>query len=202
MIEIRTPMGQVEILRLKNKELFETLIMDNKLNNFRSASRQKESLMVTSELEEGIVYIAKHEQKIIGYILINPPSQQSRWSKHPRLLELAAVEVSPGWKKTGIASSLLQECFNNTPEIEEYIIIATEFYWHWDDLSTSGLNIWQYKKMLKKLFSCIGFKKRNTDDPDILEHPANMLLVRFGKNITKNHINIFEDLTYQDSILM
>ena len=79
------------------------------------------------------------------------------------------------------------------------VVITTEFYWHWD-LQGSGLNVWEYQKMLTKLFGSVGFKRRHTDDPEILEHQANMLMVRFGKRVNQAYIKAFDDLTYQKSI--
>lgn len=195
-----TPKGRVEILGPVTKEFIEGLNMNKNLNNFRRASRQKEALMLVADLPEGIVYIIKHENEIIGYVLFHYPNQYSRWSKHPRMLELGAIEISKDWKQLGLATKLLKEAFKN-PELEEYIVITTEFYWHWD-IEGSGLDIWGYQKMLKKLFGSVGFKRRHTDDPEILEHPANMLMVRFGKNVTDAHLKAFEELTYQQSIIM
>ncbi len=193
-----TPKGRVEVLGPLTEEQIESLDMNDNLNNFRRASRQKEALLHVAGLPEGIVYVAKHENEIIGYVLFHHPNQYSRWNKHPRLLELGAIEISRDWKRQGVASKLLQEAFRN-PKLEEYIVITTEFYWHWD-IEGSGLDVWRYQKMLKKLFGSAGFKRRHTDDPEILEHPANMLMVRFGKNITDGHLKAFEDLTYRDSI--
>jgi len=57
------------------------------------------------------------------------------------------------------------------------------------------------QKMLINLFGKVGFKKRRTDDPEILEHPANMLLVRIGKKVNKIYLKAFEDMTYQHSLV-
>lgn len=194
-----TPKGKVEILGPVTSEYIASLKMNKKLNNFRRASRQQEALMQVSDLPEGIVYIAKHQDEIIGYVMFHHPNQHSRWSKHPRLLELGAIEISKDWKKMKIATNLLRVAFNNS-DLEEYVVITTEFYWHWD-INDSKLSIWDYQKMLRKLFSSAGFKRRHTDDPEILEHPANMLMVRFGGELTDYHIKLFENLTYQHSIL-
>lgn len=200
MATLETPKGKVEILGPVSSEYIAGLEINNNLNNFRNAPRQKEALIMVANQPEGIVYIARHENEIIGYVMFHYPSQFSRWNKHPRLLELGAIEISREWKKLGIATKLLEEAFKN-PVLEDYIVITTEFYWHWD-LEGSGLNVWAYQKMLKKLFGSAGFKRRHTDDPEILEHPANMLMVRFGRNINESHLKAFEDLLYQESLIM
>ncbi|MEW5952537.1 MAG: GNAT family N-acetyltransferase [Bacillota bacterium] len=173
--------------------------MDNDLNNFRHPSRQQEALALVAESTEGMVYIARANEAIIGYVMFHFPNQYSRWSRHPRMLELGAIEISSAWKKLGIAKALLAEAFDN-PVLDEYVVITTEFYWHWD-LKGAGLNVWGYQKMLAKLFGSVGFKRRRTDDPEILEHQANMLMVRIGKNVSPAYIKAFEELTYQKSIL-
>lgn len=176
----------------------ERLSINDELKNFRSPGRQKEALIITARSPEGLVYIARHQQEIVGYVMFHPPSSYTRWSKHPRLLELGAIEVSRRWQRQGIARALLQAAFSNRT-LEEYVIITTEFYWHWD-LKGSGLDVWSYQRMLNRLFGSAGFKKRRTDDPEILEHPANMLMVRFGKNLSSTYIKAFEELTYQNTL--
>ncbi|MFZ5634349.1 MAG: GNAT family N-acetyltransferase [Bacillota bacterium] len=173
--------------------------MDKRLANFRMSDRQHEALCIISRSPEGIVYIARSNQEIVGYVVFHYPSQFSRWSKHPRVLELGAIEVSSKFKRLGLGTQLLKAAFSN-PVMEEYIIITTEFFWHWD-LKDSGLDVWNYQRMLTKLFGSVHFKKRRTDDPEILEHPANMLMVRVGTRVSETYIKSFEDMLYQQSIV-
>jgi len=177
----------------------EPLTINEGLRNFRIPARQKETLVIVANSPEGLVYIARHEQEIVGYVLFHYPSRYSRWSRHPRLLELGAIEVAPRWQRRGIAGALLQRAFTND-QLEQYVVITTEYFWHWD-LKNSGLDVWEYQKMLTRLFGSVGFKRRRTDDPEILEHPANMLMVRFGRDVGKSFIKAFDDLTYQNSLV-
>jgi len=198
--ELTTDKGPVIIEGPVSREYLESLTINPKLNNFRNANRQKEALCIVAGAPDGMVYIARHDQEIIGYVLFHSPNEYSRWSKHPRILELGAIELSREWQKKGISTAILKEAFKN-PLLEDYVVITTEFYWHWD-LRNSGMGVWEYQSMLKHVFGSVGFKRRHTDDPEILEHPANMLMVRIGKNVTRNHIEIFDNLTYQHSIIM
>lgn len=168
--------------------------MDPGLKNFRPPTRQQEALMLISNLPEGKVFIARFQEKIIGYVTFHYPDEYSRWSKHPYVLELGAVEISPEWRNDKIAQYLLAEAFSHD-FVEQHIIITIEFCWHWD-LKSSGLTMMGYQKVLTKLFSSVGLTKRATDDPDITEHPANVLMVRFGKNVSKEAIQKFEELTF------
>ncbi|WP_027365876.1 GNAT family N-acetyltransferase [Desulfotruncus alcoholivorax] len=197
--QLTTSKGPVVIEGPVSANYIESLGIVKSLNNFRNAKRQKEALGYVAGLPEGMVYIARHENEIIGYVLFHYPNQYSRWVKHPRILELGAIEVSREWQRRGLAKAILTEAFKNSA-LEDYIIITTEFYWHWD-IKNSGLDVWGYQRMLKNVFGSVGFKRRRTDDPEILEHQANMLMVRIGNNVSPNHIKMFDDLTYQQSII-
>lgn len=197
--EINTPQGQVVIEGPAERDYLASLLIDPNLSNFRNPARQKEALMLVASAPEGMVYIARHGKTIIGYLSFHAPSPYTRWSRHPRILELGAIEVSIRWRRYGVASALLKEAFQNA-NLEEYIIIACEFQQHWD-LQGTRMNAWNYQRMLTRLYGSVGFKKRRTDDPEILEHPANMLLVRFGRKVNSAYLKAFEELTYQQSLV-
>ncbi|MFZ5596042.1 MAG: GNAT family N-acetyltransferase [Bacillota bacterium] len=197
--EIKTPHGPVIIEGPANEEYLKSLDINKGLNNFRAPERQHEALRIIARSPEGVVYVARHENEIVGYVAFHYPSQFSRWSKHPRILELGAIEVSGKFKRKGLGTGLLEAAFKN-PDFEDLIIITTEFFWHWD-LRESGLDVWSYQKMLTKLFGSVNFKKRRTDDPEILEHPANMLMVRIGSRVSEAYIKSFEEMLYQQSII-
>ncbi len=198
--EIITNKGPVIFEGPVSSEYLDSLEINRALNNFRHPKRQKEALGLVANHPEGLVYIARSGPEIIGYVLFHYPNKYSRWVRHPRVLELGAIEISRDWQQKGIAKELLQEAFKN-PVLDEYILISTEFYWHWN-LRTSGLGVWEYQNMIKRIYGSVGFKRRHTDDPEILEHSANMLMVRIGKNVGKSHVEMFDELTYQNSILI
>jgi len=172
------------------------LYLNENLNNFRPPERQKEALVGISQLPEGMVYIASNNNEIIGYITFHFPDQYSRWSKHPKILELGAIEVCPDWRRYKIGTELLKEAFLN-PVMEEYIVVTTEFYWHWD-LERNKLGLFNYQRMLSKFFGTVGLKRRNTDDPDITEHPANVLMVKIGNKTSRKDVALFENMLFED----
>lgn len=169
--------------------------MNSKLTNFRKPDQQKKALVEISSLPEGMVYLARYRQEIIGYITFHYPDGYSRWSKHPGILELGAIEISPDWRKCGIGVALLKEAFTN-PVMDDYIVLTVEFCWHWD-LDNSGLGMFEYQRMLTKLFGAAGLYRRATDDPDITEHPANVLMVRVGENVSQNDRDLFENMLFE-----
>ncbi|BAF59500.1 MAG: GNAT family N-acetyltransferase [Pelotomaculum sp.] len=176
-------------------EELEGYYMNGRLNAFRPPARQKEALISISKLPEGMVYIARCNSEIIGYITFHYPDGYSRWSRHPRVLELGCIEISPDWRNNGIGAALLKEAFSN-PALENYIVVTIELCWHWD-LKNSGLEMFEYRSMLTKLFGSVGLVKQATDDPDVTEHPANVLMARPGRNVGKEDIILFESMLFE-----
>ena len=72
--------------------------------------------------------------------------------------------------------------------MEDYIIITTEYYWHWD-LKGTGLNVWEYRKVMEKMMKAGGFEYYATDDPEISSHPANCLMAELEKESIRIHSN-------------
>ncbi|OAT81766.1 GNAT family N-acetyltransferase [Desulfotomaculum copahuensis] len=191
---IYTPAGTVFLEGPVGKDDLEPLTLDPGLKNFRLPERQKVALQEIAALPEGMVFIARVEKLVAGYVTFHFPEKYSRWSKHPRVLELGAIEVSPDWREFKLARQLLQVAFAN-PVMEEYIVIAIEFCWHWD-LKNTALDIWQYQKMLTRLFGSAGLKKVQTDDPDITEHMANVLMARYGSKVSPADVDLFKQMLF------
>lgn len=193
-VRLETPKGTVVLEGPVTAQEIAPLTMNEGLTNFRPPERQKQALMEITNLPDAMIFIARHEEEIIGYVTFHHPESFTRWSKHPRILELGGIEVSPAWRGCKVAENLLKVAFSY-PVMENYIVITMEFCWHWDTRNT-GLDVWAYQKMLTKLFGKVGLKKVTTDDPDILEHPANVLMARIGQNVGKQDVALFEALRF------
>jgi acetoin utilization protein AcuA len=157
--------------------------MDNSLNNFRPAQKQLKALREIASIKNGFVFIARSDRKIIGYVIFCPPDPYLKWGNDriPGLLEFGAIEIGPTWRQEGLGIKLLREVFN-TGMFESYLIIAMEYYWHWD-IDKSELSIWEYRNMLARVLGFYGFELWKTDDPDVRSHPANTFMVRVGKRV-------------------
>jgi len=177
-------------------ETLKKLNINNKLTNFRPAEEQKKALISISELPRGMIYIARSNREIVGYITFYRPEEYFRWSKHPKILELGGIEISSEWRKKGIAEALLKAAFSNQV-MEEFIVITMEFCWSWD-VKGSGLEIFEYQKMLEKLFGIVSLKRRTTNDPEITEHPANVLMARVGKHVGTKDITLFDKMLLEE----
>ena len=66
-------------------------------------------------------------------------------------------------------------------DMENYIIITTEYYWHWD-LKGTGLNVWDYRKVMEKMMNAGGLIYFATDDPEICSSSCQL---SYGKNWEK-----------------
>ncbi|MBF7096485.1 GNAT family N-acetyltransferase [Alkalibacter mobilis] len=171
------------------------------LNAFREPEEQHQAIIEISELEEGRIIIARKDDTIIGYATILYPDPMERWAEGEMddLLELGAIEVSLEYRNLSISKSILEVAMMD-PYMENYIIITTEYYWHWD-LKNSGLDVWQYRDVMEKVMSAGGLEYYATDDPEITSHPANCLMARIGKNVPFSSIEKFDRLRFKNRFM-
>lgn len=121
-----------------------------------------------------------------------------RWSdgQLEYLIELGAVELSAAYRHLHLGSQLIRLSLESD-EFEDYIVITTEYYWHWD-LKQSGLDVFEYKRLMQHLMSHGGLEIFATDDPEITSHPANCLMARIGSRISLEQQHAFDDLRFQN----
>ena len=192
--QFETPKGQVHIEGPVTGDYIQSLQMNQNLRNFRPANRQKDALVIITNLPLGMVYIARYQDEIIGYVTFHKADEYTRWYKHPRAVEMGGIEISPDWRKCNVGDHLMRSAFSNEL-LENYIVLTMEYCWHWD-LRNCNLDVWEYQKMLTKLFARVGLNKTATDDPDIIEHPANVLMARIGKKVSREDIMKFESMRF------
>ena len=193
---IKSPRGMVKVFGPACSQGIEKHSMDSTLDRFRPAEKQKQSLIEIAALQGGYVFIAVLNQVIVGYLTFHPPEPFERWGRGGinSILELGAIEVARGFRSCGIARSMMEIAFYGG-RMEDYIVIATEYYWHWD-LEGSGLLVWEYRTKLEALMAAVGMTPRETNDPEINAHPANVLMVRVGNNVSSEDVRAFERLAW------
>ncbi len=181
-----------------SKEYLQTMTFDEGLDAFRIPIAQFEAIQDISSLDEGRIYIIRKAKHIIGYVTYLYPDPMERWSTGnlPYLLELGAIEISLPYRGLGLGNELLKVS-TRSPEFENYIVITTEYYWHWD-LKNSGLDVFEYKKLMQAMMSHGGLEVFATDDPEITSHPANCLMARIGKNITVDQMTEFDNIRFMN----
>ncbi|CAM3918375.1 GNAT family N-acetyltransferase [Lederbergia lenta] len=184
--------GPIPSAELASLDFHEDLIA------FRPAQQQHEALIEIAELPEGRIIVARENKVVVGYVTYVYPDPLERWSKGnmENLIELGAIEVIPKFRSGGVGKSLLKVSMMDDT-MEDYIIITTEYYWHWD-LKGTGLDIWEYRKIMERMMNSGGLEWYATDDPEISSHPANCLMVRIGKRVNSASIEQFDNLRFMN----
>ncbi len=179
-------------------ESLSSMTFDEGLDAFRTPDDQFEALKEISELPEGRIFVLREEQHIIGYVTYHYPDPLERWAtgKLSYLIELGAIEVSLAFRHLHLGSELIKVSLA-ADEYEDYIVLTTEYYWHWD-LKNSQLDVYQYKKLMQKLMGYGGLEVFATDDPEITSHPANCLMARIGSRITIDQLQSFDDIRFMN----
>ncbi|MHB9146376.1 MAG: GNAT family N-acetyltransferase [Symbiobacteriia bacterium] len=195
---LATVQGPIVVQGAAPRSLIASLRPDPGLRAFRPPDKQKEALLEICGLPEGRITIAYQGDLLVGYVTYHHPDSFERWGegRNPGILELGAIEVSPAWRSGGLGKALLEVSFEDD-WFEDFIVVSTEYYWHWD-LQGTSLSLWHYRDMLEAFFARVGFERRDTDEPDIASHPCNMLMVRVGGRVPEDLLLAFEALRYKD----
>lgn len=198
---LHTPKGTLTIEGPVSAESLSHHHFHDHLTAFRPADEQYKAICEISELPEGRIIIARDQHTVVGYATFLYPDPLERWSEghNPYLIELGAIEIIRECRQFGVAKALLQLSMLDD-FMENYIIITTEYYWHWD-LKHSGLSVWDYRKVMEKVMAAGGLQVLATDDPEISSHPANCLMVRFGKNVPQEAIEHFDNLRFKNKYM-
>ncbi|AZS14600.1 GNAT family N-acetyltransferase [Paenibacillus lutimineralis] len=179
----------------------QTLQMHPELDAFRRPKDQHEALIEIAGLPEGRIILARENEVIVGYVTFHYPDEMERWSqgRMPDLIELGAIEVANAYRSMKLGSRMINTAFEDS-QMEKYIVFTTEYYWHWD-LKSSGLSVWDYRKMMERLMQTVDMVWYATDDPEICSHPANCLMVRIGKEVPIESEEQFDRIRFQQRFM-
>lgn len=199
--QLHTLHGEVIIEGPVPPEQLAELSFHEHLVAFRQPKEQHRALVEIAGLPEGRIIIAREGQTIVGYVTYLYPDPLERWSegKMEDLIELGAIEVIPKYRGCGVGKNLLIVSMMDDA-MEDFITITTEYYWHWD-LKGTGLNVWDYRKVMEKMMNAGGLEYYATDDPEICSHPANCLMARIGKRVSTESIQKFDRLRFMNRFM-
>ncbi len=199
--EIKTVHGSLIIEGPVLPERLGNLEFHHDLVAFRPPAQQHKALIEIAGLPEGRIIIARHGDMVVGYVTYLYPDPLERWSEGGMedLIELGAIEVIPKFRGCAVGKNLLIVSMMDDA-MEDYIIITTEYYWHWD-LKNTKLNVWDYRKMMEKMMNAGGLTWYATDDPEISSHPANCLMARIGARVTRESIERFDRLRFMNRFM-
>jgi acetoin utilization protein AcuA len=200
-MELKTKHGNIIIEGPISSEDIARFDFHEDLVAFRPPTQQHKAVIGIAKLPEGRILIARDNMTIVGYVTYLYPDPLERWSKGQmhNLIELGAIEVIPKYRGTGVGKSLLRVSMMDDA-MEDYITITTEYYWHWD-LKGTGLNVWEYRKMMEKMMNAGGLEYFATDDPEISSHPANCLMAKIGSRIDNESIQRFDQLRFMNRFM-
>ncbi len=178
-----------------------TMGMHMKLDAFRQPHEQHEALVEIAALEEGRIILAREGSLIIGYVTFHYADELERWSEGGMtdLIELGAIEVADDYRGLGLGKRMIELAFAEG-QLDNMIVFTTEYYWHWD-LEGTGLNVWDYRKMMEKLMKSVGMIWFATDDPEICAHPANCLMVKIGKEVPLSSVEQFDRVRFRQRFM-
>ncbi|WP_075982615.1 GNAT family N-acetyltransferase [Bacillus massilinigeriensis] len=199
--KLKTPHGDLIIEGPIKPEVLADLEFHEGLVAFRQPAQQHKALIEIAGLPEGRIIIARHNNTVVGYVTYLYPDPLERWSegKMEDLIELGAIEVISEFRGCSVGKNLLMVSMMDDA-MEDYIIITTEYYWHWD-LKGTGLNVWEYRKVMEKMMNAGGLQWYATDDPEISSHPANCLMARIGKRIPNESVQKFDALRFMNRFM-
>lgn len=200
-IELKTKHGSLILEGPVSSEDLAGLDFHKDLVAFRPPAQQHKAITEIAKLPEGRILIARDNFTIVGYVTYLYPDPLERWSKGQmeNLIELGAIEVIPKFRGSGVGKGLLKVSMMDDM-MEDYITITTEYYWHWD-LKGTGLNVWEYRKVMEKMMNAGGLEYFATDDPEISSHPANCLMAKIGSRIDMESIQRFDQLRFMNRFM-
>ncbi|PLT31497.1 GNAT family N-acetyltransferase [Peribacillus deserti] len=200
-MELKTNHGTLIIEGPVTGEKLKAYDFHEDLTAFRPAFQQHKALIDIADLPEGRIILARHMDTVVGYVTYLYPDPLERWSegKMEDLIELGAIEVIPQFRGASVGKNLLKVSMMDDA-MEDYIIITTEYYWHWD-LKGTGLNVWEYRKIMEKMMNAGGLVYYATDDPEISSHPANCLMARIGRRVSPDSIQQFDNLRFMNRFM-
>lgn len=200
-IDMETKYGTVKVEGPIPSEQLAEYTFHEDLVAFRPPIQQQLALVGIAKLEEGRIIIIRDGTLVVGYVTYLYPDPLERWAEDPidNMIELGAIEVIPKFRGSGAGKKLLEVSFM-ADEMEDYLVITTEYYWHWD-LKGTGLNVWEYRKMMERMMSTTNFEHYATDDPEITSHPANCLMARVGKRVQTDTLERFDALRFKNRFM-
>lgn len=190
---ISTDFGRLHVRGPVSPEKLSAYRFSEGLSCFRPPQKQQEALIELSKEPDGFVFTAVLANKVIAYVSFQKPDFPW-WIKRcfPRLIELGSIETDLSWRNVGLSKTLMEAIFNNPDfqNFEDFITIAVHTIHSWD-LKNTCLSPWEYRHYMLKLFGDYNFVPVETEDPEIREHPCNILLARIGTNLEQKDINHF-----------
>lgn len=180
MQTIETPKGSVLLRDFCPPSLVERLTAESGLHAFARLPEREHQLLVDIAKNPDCALTLAYTPggAIVGEVTVTFGDEW--WEGVDDIYEVT-IEVSSQWRNAGIARRLLAFALE-LDTLEHMILFAMGLSWHWD-FEGMGMMPHQYRNLLARLFSSQGFVEYTTTEPNINLEPANILLVRIGKQV-------------------
>ena len=194
----KTASGPLFLRSCCSPSFVEDLKADEGLRAFaRLPEREHQLLLSIAQQSENRLTLAYTASgNIVGQVSLVPLDHW--WRDIGNAYEIA-VEVSPRWRKLGVAHQLLSLALE-FETVEELLIVGLGFSWHWD-YEGLGMSRFHYREMIARLFAAHGFAEYQTSEPNIRMDPANILVARLGSRIDGENMNRFFQQLLQSETL-
>ncbi len=194
----KTPAGPVFLRSCCSPSFVEGLQADEGLRAFaRLPEREHQLLLSLARQPQNRLTLAYTAAgKIVGQATLAP--LDAWWQGIGNAYEIA-VEVSPSFRKLGVAHQLLSFALE-FESLEEYLIVGLGLSWHWD-YEGLGISRFHYREMIARLFAAHGFVEYLTSEPNIRMDPANILVARLGRRLERESTNRFFQRLLQSETL-
>jgi GNAT superfamily N-acetyltransferase len=178
--------------------LVEGLQVDEGLRAFARLPEREYQLLLSlaSKSENRLTLAYTPAGKIVGQATLTP--LDGWWQGIENSYEVA-IEVSPSWRKMGVAHQLLSLALD-FESLEEKLIVGLGLSWHWD-YTGLGMSRFNYRDLIARLFAAHGFAEYLTSEPNIRMDPANILVARLGRCLADESLNRFFERLFQSETL-
>jgi GNAT superfamily N-acetyltransferase len=198
MKTLKTSAGPLFLRSCCPPALIEGLRPDEGLRAFARLPEREHQLLLrlASQPQNRITLAYTATGSIVGQATLAP--LDAWWQGIDNALEVA-VEVSPPWRKMGVAHALLSLALE-FETVEEYLIIGLGLSWHWD-YEGLGMSRFHYREMIARLFAAHSFAEYLTAEPNIRMDPANILVARLGRRLGAEQMKqFFERLLHSETL--
>lgn len=185
---LETAQGLVLLRDFCPSSLVERLRADNGLHAFARLPEREHQLLLDIARSSDCALTLAHTPagEIVGQVTIAPADEW--WEGIENLYEVA-IEVSTGWRGSGIARSMLAFALE-LDALEDMIFFAIGLSWHWD-AEALGISLYRYRQLIAHLFETQGFVEFATTEPNVSMEASNVLLARIGSRVDKRVANQF-----------
>lgn len=184
-----TPGGRIRICSFCSPDEILPLSFDTSTTKYARYSpiiSRKETLAeAASRADANVTLAVARDTEIAGFGILRYPHPDERWVRlgERLMMEVAVIEVGRQWRGAGVSRDILH-LLTDHPLKEDRVFYMVGYSWTWD-LEGMDISPMDYRDMMIRLFSALGFEIFQTNEPNIIMRPENLFMARIGANISE-----------------